>query len=426
MKLLLALLIVCGGSVAHAGSEPLRIAIECQGWGRTKACPAFLLGFVEHNALFLSSPRSDAQVVLYFDVNEIANNDRVLLRFVGDVPGAPPAIEIQLDLDTRGTDEEQIAALEPAFTRGAALYVAALHPEAVQIALVAVDDAPIVTPRTTAWGFEASVGGYGSWTGGSNDASSVGDYTNLSGWGNVGVSRISKRRLINVGVSASYGLNKQPHLILDDGTEISFDTDNWSVNAYASHERHLDEHWSVAGFTSAWRQDPGGQYRYGVDVNAGIEWDKYLADDPRGNQLFAAYLVGWQTDKYNLLNEIGETFASYPTQALYAGGTVRKDKIGYGLSMVASSQIDHPLRRNTLSISPFIELQLGAHVDLNLSLSVTRRELPAPDPEHLDHASFEQISRASYAEPLSGYGSFNLRFHWDRTNGQRNDRFSNI
>jgi len=350
----------------------------------------------------------------------------VLLRFVGDVPGAPPVVEVTVDLDTRSDDDTQRAQLEPAFTRGAALYVAALHPEAVQIALVPVDTGPIVVPETTPWGFQASLGGYGSWTGGSDDASSVGDYTNASAYGNVSVSRVEKTSQLTLGISGNYGLNRQPHLILDDGTEVSFDTDNWSLNSYLSHERHLDDHWSVAGFTSAWRQDPGGQYKYGWDVNGGVEWDKFPADDPRGNQLFAAALVGYQVDKYNLLNEIGETFARYPTYGLYAGGTVRKDKIGYGLSLEVGGQIDHPGRRATQSISPFIELQVGAHIDLTLSFSVTRREIPAPDPEHLDHASFEQISRASYAEPLSAYSSFNLRYHWDRTNGQRNDRFSNI
>ena len=52
----------------------------------------------------------------------------------------------------------------------------------------------------------------------------------------------------------------------------------------------------------------------------------------------------------------------------------------------------------------------------------------------LDDESFESrrrrllalLSRLSYAEPLSINGSLNLTIHWDRTNGARNDRFSDI
>ena len=73
-----------------------------------------------------------------------------------------------------------------------------------------------------------------------------------------------------------------------------------------------------------------------------------------------------------------------------------------------------------------MQVQIGNHVDLNLSVSITQREFPAPDPAAIDPSDYEQISRLSYAEPLSMTGSIGLTIHWDPTNGVRNDRLESI
>ena len=49
-----------------------------------------------------------------------------------------------------------------------------------------------------------------------------------------------------------------------------------------------------------------------------------------------------------------------------------------------------------------------------------------PDLDAIDPSDFEQLSRLSYADPLQVNGYFNVRIHWDRTNGARNDRFDNL
>ena len=72
--------------------------------------------------------------------------------------------------------------------------------------------------------------------------------------------------------------------------------------------------------------------------------------------------------------------------------------------------------------SPFATIQIGSHVDLNLSLSLTKRTFPAPDPAAIDPSDYEQLSRLAYAEPLSLSGTLGLTFHWDPTNGVRNNR----
>ena len=105
---------------------------------------------------------------------------------------------------------------------------------------------------------------------------------------------------------------------------------------------------------------------------------------------------------------------------------MRKDKISYGLSLSAEAEMIHPGRRHHLTASPYIEMQIGGHVDVSASFSITKREVPAPDESMIDPSDFALLSRLSYAEPLSINGSLNLTIHWDRTNGARNDRFEDI
>ena len=71
-------------------------------------------------------------------------------------------------------------------------------------------------------------------------------------------------------------------------------------------------------------------------------------------------------------------------------------------------------------------LPIVTHVDLDLSFSITKRTFPPPDPNAIDQMDYEQLSRLSYAEPLSLTGSIGLTFHLDPTNGVRNDRIESI
>jgi hypothetical protein len=401
---------------------PIRVAVECESYGRTKACPAFLLGFVDANKVLLAAPRAAADVVLYVSATQVALEDRVHLRFVGRLPGAPQVIELDVAVDTRGTDDEQRAQLLPAFLRGVALYVGARHPASVTVTLAAPEAAAVAAPATTPWGVAIFLGGFGRFTGtGSDDY-----YLNLSGNAGVSVSRLERAHRIETFIEAYGGMSRSPPLVADDGTEISLDTQQWTLAAGAHGAYLLNRCYSVGGFARVFREDPKGQYRDGANLKLGVEWDRYPADDPRGNRLAVAYLLGYTVERYNIRNEIGERFAQYPSQQLSASGTIRKDKVAIGLSLSAGSEILHPTRRYHVSASPFVEWKLGDHVDVNASLSITRREFPAPDESEIDPSDFEQLSRLSYAGPLSMFGSINLTIHWDRTNGARNDRFTGI
>ncbi len=404
-------------SVHATPASPIRIAIECEESGRTKACPAFLRGFVDTHKVLLSSPRADAEVILYVTANEIALVDRLHLRFVGTIKGAPSVLELDVDIDTRADDDTQRAQLEPAFLRGLVLAVATRYPTAVTIAFATPEGTDVAEPDTSPYGISLSLGGSGNRTE---------RYKSFNGYGELGVSRLTPTMRVEATVAASGNLNRQPSLVTDDGTVVSLDAEQWSVGAGIEGAWLRSKCWSFGGAAKLGRDDPNGQYRYVYGAAAGVEWDKYAADDPRGNRLSVLYYAGYKVERYNLRNELGEQFAHYPVHTLVASGTLRRDKIGVGLSLSAGGELLHPTRRHDLSASPYVEIQLGGHVDLNFSFSITKRELPAPDESLIDPSDFALLSRLSYAEPLSMNGSLNVTIHWDRTNGARNDRFSDI
>ena len=413
----LAAVAMVGVLAATASADPVRVTVECEQTGRTKACPAFLLGFIDASKAMLQAPRANADVVVYASANEVALVDRLHLRFVSKLQGPPSVIELDVDLDTRGTDDEQRAQLEPAFLRGMALYIATRYPDSVKVVIEPPDETATVVKSTTPWGIALSFGGSGNRTE---------RYKSANAYGDVELTRTTKDLRLLAALNGNYGLNFQPPLVLDDGTEVSLDTRQWSYGGGVGGGYLLDPCWSVGAVVRQERQDPKGQYRYDAQLLAGVEWDKYQADDPRGNRLAVLYKVGTRIERYNIRNVIGERFAAYPWHGIVASGSLRKDKVTVGLSVSALLEVIHPERRHALSASPYVEVQIGGHIDLSASFSITKRELPAPDETLIDPADYAALSRLSYAEPLSINGSLNLTIHWDRTNGARNDRLEDL
>jgi hypothetical protein len=371
--------------------------------------------------VLLSSPRAEADVVVYVAANEVALIDRVHLRFVGHIEGAPPVVELDVDLDTRATDDEQRAQLEPAFLRGMALFVGARYPKIVTVAFGVPDAVATTAPRTTPWGIALSLGGNGNRTE---------KFQSANGYADIELTRLTMRSRSTANLYGNYGLNYQPPLKVDDGTPdgmtVSLDTHQYSYGAGIGHAWLYDDCWSFGGVTRIERDDPKGQYRYTSGSFLGAEWDKYRADDPRGNRLAILYRAGYKVERYNIPNVDHERFAQYPWHGITASGTLRKDKVSVGVSLSAQGELIHPGRRHLLEASPFVEVKLGDHIDLAMSFSITKRELPAPDETKIDPSDYATRSRLSYAEPLSINGSLNLTIHWDHTNGARNDRFSDI
>jgi hypothetical protein len=404
-------------TVAPAVSAPIRVAIECEETGRTKACPAFLLGFVDANRVLLGSPRAGADVILYVQANEVALVDRLHLRFVGHLHGAPSVIELDVDLDTRSTDDDQRTALEQAFLQGIALFVRARHPDAVTVGLSVPEGISAGKIKSSPWGITLGIEASGNYT--NKYRSANGELTLVGRY-------VTKRFRALTMESLHGGLNRQPPLMLDDGTEVSLDSNQWSFRGGAEAVYSFDDTWSLGVGSYTNFEDPKAQHKVASRTRAALEWDMFPADDPRGNRLAIFYHLGWAVDVYNIRNELGERFAQYPVHGIDATGSVRHDKISYGLNLSSSVQVNHPARRHVLTASPFVQIQLGSHVDLELSLSLTQRELPAPDPAAIDPTDYEQLSRLSYAEPLSMNGSIGLSIHWDPTNGVRNGRIESI
>lgn len=416
---LLAVCLLIGVARAHADAgSPVRVAIECEVAGRTKACPAFLLGFIDANPVLLATPRRAADVIVYATATQVAQTDRMHLRFVGRMPGAPEVVELDVELDTRATDDEQRAQLSPAFLRGIALFVGARHPEAVTVTLstpkqVAESRASVGSP----WGFVVEISGNGNYTE---------RYRSASGSLNIVGRWVTRERRALAGIFSNAGLNRQPPLTLDDGTVVSLDTNTWFLRGGAELIQLIDEHWStgIGSFTSF--EDPKGQFAYSNRTRVALEWDRFPSDDPRGNRLGIFYSIGWITERYRVRNVLGQTFASYPVHGVTAVGSMRFDRLQLALEMELEVQLLHPMRRRRLTASPQVSLKLGDHVDVGFTFSLTQRALPGPDMDAIDPSDYAQISRLSYAEPLSMSGSLQLTFHWDPTNGVRNDRIESI
>lgn len=393
--------------------EPLRIALECEGASRTKVCPEFLLGFIEASPLFLASPRAGAQVTLHVAAVPIANDDRIHLRFVGDVRGAPASIEVDVDVNTRGTDDEQRAQLRPAFLRGVALYVATIHPEAVKIELVEPKLGTVAAKGTSPWGVNLDLSGDGNWTE---------DFQSARGFAGASIYRVSKASKYSLELGAHGGFSRRPPLVVDD-QEISLDTSEWGTYSNVFGSRTLSPHFAVA--SSAWWSmgDPKGQSRHQLGANLGLEWDYYPSDEPRGNVLAVAYFVALRGEVYNYPNDIGQDSAIFPFNRLSAAARIRRDKTTFGLNLTLAAEIFHPTRRHDLSASPSIEWQIGDHVDIGLRFSGGKRAVPQPV---IPDDDYEAQGRAAYAQPLYISGSINLRIHFDPTNGVRNNRFENL
>lgn len=400
---------------ASEAPSPIRVAIQCEQQGRTKTCPAFLRGLVDEYEVLLASPLAGVDVVVYASATQVALNDRVHLRFVGQLPDGPAPVEIDVEIETRATDDAQRAQLAPAFRRGIALFVGERHPSAVDV-MLRTPELTAKRPALSAWGFEAGLAAQGSYTA---QYRSAGGHLHLIG-------RYVKRDFRAFTLQMVEGrINRQPPLVLE-GMLVSLDSEQWKYRFGAEAVYSWCDMWSVGIGSYTFFEDPKGQYAYNSRTRAALEWDMFPADDPRGNRLGVFYHLGWIVERYNIRNDRGERFAHYPSHGLDAVGSVRHDRITFGLKLESDAQLTDPKRRLMLTASPFAKFQLGNHVDLDLSFTITKRTFPQPDPAAIDPSDFEQLSRLSYAEPLSLSGSIGLTFRWDPTNGVRNDRIESI
>jgi len=412
LRVLLVACLLAPPRVSAASSwQPVRVHLECQGWGRTKACPAFLRGFIDQSPVLVHAPLADAQVVLYYNVTFRAGFDRVHLRLVSELPGAPRALEVAQEIDSRAADDEQRAELERAFLRGVAPFVAAVLPDAVRVELRAPGPPPSAPPDTTPWGASLWAGGFGSWTD---------SYRSLRISSGAGVSRVTGASTLSQSIAAQHGVSRQPPLVVD-GEEISLDTSNHALSSRTVAARNLGDHLAAGLLLRTGHEDPAGRYRWTARGHLGASYDLFPADDGRGNALALAYLVGAQADRYNAENDRGERAATFFTHGLLAGGSVRRDRVTYGVQAALFAQLLRPLRRHVIEIEPSITLQIGAHLDVDLSASVAKQAVPGPGV--IDTGDFEAVTRASYAEPLQVSGSVNFQLHWDRSNADRNNRW---
>lgn len=408
------LLVFATSSAANPAASmqaPLRISLECDGAGQTNACPTLIRGLLEESAWFLLSPRSNNDITLYVTQTPVGTDDRLHVRVVSSMKGPPSTYEFLATLNTRQDDDGLRSSLRPILWRALLPYLAERHPTAIKLSL----DAPptnIVATEQTPWGITLSVHGFGSWTG---------DYRNYNESTTAWLTRTTPTCVGWLGGGAYHSRSVQPPLEVD-GTLISLDSSSWGAWVQGAHVRVLSPHVSVMlSGTGNWN-DPYGHQRLFATSAVGVSWDMFAPDDPRGNQLAVAYLLGGTAEKYNRTNVLGEDHAVFPDHAFIGVASLRRDKVRYSAALVGSSQLLHPTRRYELKLQGGISMQLGDHVDVGFDVSATKRALPGP--LNFDPSNPDEVSRLSYAEPFSLNASLSVSVHWDATNGVTNNRFA--
>ncbi len=395
---------------------PLRIALDCQTEERVDGC-TYVRGMLDALKVVAVVPLSGAQAVLHLNATAEGNTDFVQMRVVSDpgsgISGVPASFEQEVEVDYRLPVDDQRARLDPALNRVLAPYLSVAVPGSVAVSLTAPEGST-TTPKTSPWGFSVWAGGYGDWSQ---------DYRDVSLWTGFALYRKTNHDEQEAWVNYQRDIELQPSLVLGSD-EVALSSDSTSLEGGSTCSWNLSDHWSVGGNLGGGHDDPEGQYLGTGRVRAGVEYNLFPSNDPRGNALSLAWLLGAQADWYNATNTLGQDSAVFPTQALVGSGSVRVDTVSLTLELTARSQLYPFFQRYLFSGSLDTDLTLGDHVDFSITVDATEQAIPGP--ADIDTSSYEAVTRASYAQPLEIQGYFNLKFHWDNSNSARNNRFTSV
>lgn len=405
-----------GGSVAAEtrAIAPIRVHIVCQQAGRTKACPTLLRAIIDDEPITQAAPRAAADVILTFNVVERGNIDvadlRLLVRARDLRQVAGPQVVVQAQVPTRAADDEQRAALGRGLRRALLPLVEARAPDLVEVSYT--------TPGATANARTSNLDA-GFWVGGHYDWTPK--FQTGSGWIGMSFGQVGRMERWKLDVDGSYAFQHQPPLTLDNGAKVDVDTQSHGINYRLVVERSLDAHFAFGMLLRGGIQDRQRLYLFGGRSHLGLSWDLFAADDPRANHLTLAYLAGVQTDVYHEPNVLFQETAGFVSHGAVFSGSMRLGTTTLGLTGRVFGHLSRPDQRYELSFQPNVGVQLGANVDLELALVVTKQAFPGR--LETDVKELAAIAGQSYAEPLRIIPQFNLVLHWDRTNTARNNRW---
>jgi hypothetical protein len=223
-------------------------------------------------------------------------------------------------------------------------------------------------------------------------------------------------------------VTKQPPLITPDGTELSLDTSEWWLSGGAVHVQAavralVDRRRPTSGPTTT-RASTATARRGSSGSSLGQVRRRRPARQRAGGRRTSPATSSRPTTCATSWTRLKRTTPSFELQA---SGSIRRDKITYGLSLKVGGALLEPDVRHYVSAAPSMTWDHRQTTStLSFDAAITKRELPGPHPDELDNADYELISRASYAEPISLSGSLNLRVFWDRSNDALNDRLDDM
>ena len=397
-------------TVAEAAA-PLGIFLDCQSWGRTRACPTFLRSYIDELDAVAYTSRADADIVVYVNQVAVALDDQIHLRAVSSLDEGLESFEITHELNTRLSVEEQRKDLQPAFQRVILPFLLQRQPEVAEITFLEPEDEDEdEEKKTSPWDFSISGYGWLTWSDSNTDISLYGDMS---------MGYITDKDRVLLSVWTDWNLTKQPPLIVD-GETLSLDSETWSVGGNGQYAHNFGKWWTLGVIAGASAEDPEGRYAFTFGSEVGVSRNFFALDDPRGNKLSIIYLVGMQCDWYQFTNVLGEDQVCFATQRLRLYGSIQFDTFDIWAVFSAGMQLDRPAARYEIVVRPNISFQLGPNLDLDLGVRLVQQAIPGP--AGIDTTNFEQVTRATYANPLVVSGDFGFTLHFDRTNGSRNDR----
>ena len=369
---------------------------------------------IDEAAVLRAVPRGSAQVLVFFNATTRGNDDVVHLRAVERVTGnTAPQVSDQervFPLDTRQDDNAQRDVLRHGLRRVLLPFVDRHLPGAARVELDAPAQAKADPKLTTPWDFGIWTGGFWNWSE---------DFQSGNAWVGLSIAYMVRSFRFQLTTSADYRFDDRPDLIVD-GRAIDVSTDSHALQGRFVLERNLDANFSLGWLVRIGGQDTDRLYRATARTHLGLAYDVFAPDAPRGNRFSVAYLAGYQGDAYHQRNVLGEDHAGFLTHGLVAGGAVRLDTLTFNLRGRLVARAFDPAQRFVAEIVPELTLQAGAHVDISVSLAVTKQAIPPPaevDASRLD------TSNLNYAQPLRVNSSLSILLHWDRDNSVRNDRW---
>jgi hypothetical protein len=373
-----------------AAWHPIGVHVECQSYGRTRACPDLLPGVIGEEPLLIRSEAGSADVIVWVNTVAVGAVDELHLSFTSERPDMTASSELVVETDRYATDDELRDVLRQAVRRGLAPFVAQRFPGSVKVELLAptgVREAGI-----SAWDYAVMGQGWYTRGYGSQSNAALGlriRYTTLD-------------ELASFTVDGSYTRWDPGAAALAQVTRLL------RVNGELRWEHRLAGNLWLGALAGGFLFDNefGAGERGALHATAAMRL--FPIDDVRGNQLTVVYGIGG-TVRHDRWDGEEPTLEWHPTHGVAAIAEVRVDRVRLLGSFSVYSSLDE-LGTKVLDGYQSIDWMVTRRVDVGFSFRESQQYFPGD-------------FGYNGTPPVELSGAFYIRLHWDRDNGVPNASF---